>query len=60
MCIVVMLEHCKSKPFDQVILAMVDKDAEVFFDFLIDSFSLFIGLRMENHRGIAFNLKQII
>ncbi len=47
MCTVVMHKCSEGEPFRPVSLEVIDKYTEVFFNLLIDSFSLSIGLGMK-------------
>ena len=44
---VVVLESTDGEPIGPVVLSVVKDNPEVFLDFLIDTFGLAIGLRME-------------
>ncbi len=55
-----MLECCKGKPLNPVILEMIDKDTEVLFNLLVDSFSFSVCLGVKGCWCIAFDLQQII
>ncbi len=37
------------EPIDPVVLSVIDEDPEILFKFLVDSFSLSVGLRVECH-----------
>ncbi len=60
MCTVVMCEHSKGKPFCPIGLEVIDEHSEVFFNLLIDSFSLSIGLGVKGSRGIALDLEKVV
>ncbi len=57
---VVVSEGHEGEPFHPVILEMVDKDSEVFFNLLVDSFCLSICLRVIGGRCICLDLEQVI
>ncbi len=44
---IIVSKSSKREPFHLIGLEMIDKNAKVFFDFLVDSFSLTISLGME-------------
>jgi hypothetical protein len=46
MDVVVVLEFCHGQKFIPVILALIDKDPEVLFQFLVDTFHLSVCLWM--------------
>ncbi len=57
---VVVCECGKREPFGPVGLKVVDEDAKVFLDFLIDPFRLSICLRMKGSRSVAFDLEEVV
>ncbi len=57
---IVMCECSERKPFHPVGLKVIDKHAEVFFNFLVSSFGLFIGLGMKGSRGVALDLEEVV
>ena len=57
----VIVRECREgEPFNPVVLEVIDEDPKVFFNLLIDSFSLSISLGMIGGGYVCLNLKQVI
>ncbi len=57
---VVVCKLCEREPIAPVGLSMIDKDPEVFFDLLIYSFSLSVGLWMEGHGRVRGDVEHSV
>ena len=58
--LVVVGELGQRQPLSPVILVMVDEDAQVLFNLLIDAFSLSIHLEVISYERIVFNTQKLI
>ena len=57
---VIVLEFRKRKQFVPVILPLVDEDAKVLFQFLVNLFCLSVALWVVSHSGCQFDPKKSV
>ncbi len=57
---IVVCELCEWEPIGPVVLSIVNKDSEVLFNFLVNSFSLTICLRMEGGRCVGHDVEESV
>ncbi len=57
---VVMRELCERQPIGPIVLSVVNKDAEVLLDLLVNSFGLAICLRMPGGRCVGHDVEQSV
>ncbi len=55
--LVIVGELSKREPVAPIHLSVIDEDSEVFFNLLIDSFCLSIGLQVESHGCVRCDVK---
>ncbi len=58
--VIVMRELSQQEPVTPVGLSVIDKDAEELLHFLVDSFCLSVGLRVEHHGGVQGDVKHSV
>ena len=57
---IVVLELCQQKQFVPVILPLIDKEAEILFQLLVDPLCLSITLQMVGHSGSQLYAKEAV
>jgi len=56
---VVMTELSYQQPFSPIVLLLIDEDAEVFLNILIDSFRLSVSGQVKGGRSILLDAKKV-
>lgn len=59
MCRVVVREFCKGQEIGPIVLLVVDVDAKVLFEDLVNAFGLSIGLRVVSCGEVRFDIEQL-
>ncbi len=57
---VVVHEFCEWQPISPVVLSIVNKDSEIFFNLLVNSFCLAVCLRMPGSRSIRRDVQESV